>query len=224
MILSARQRRLNIVRHATKILISSVLILSFAPLLGCAGMETRARRLHVSDVPNEIAQPGTQFDSVEEAAIAALVHVRLTATRSESERLHVGSIVRREGGYTWLRAERSGGHRNATWRPKARISISRDHVAVYVVHPRTGDRRTDRANERITPSERRLVDDVDPLHRPIFLLTPAGRIVTYSQGAPVVEIAALRGGRVVARDGLSSRRATASTPVDSPVEFLAGAR
>jgi hypothetical protein len=187
-------------------------------------MEKRAHRIHVSDVPIEIAQPGTRFDSVEEAAVAALVHVRSTATRSESGRLHVGSIVRSEGGYTWLKAVRSGGLRNATWRPKARLSISQDHVATYVVHPRTGDSRTDRANERITPSERRLVDDVDPLHRPIFLLTPAGRIVTYSQGVPVVEIAVFRGGRFVARDGLSSRGVRASTPVDSPVEFLAGAR
>ena len=211
-------------RHITKILISSVVILSFVSLVGCAGMEPREHRLLRSDAAHETAQPGTQFDSVEEAAVAALAHVRWTATRSESERLHVGSIVRIEGGYTWLTAQHSGSHLRATWRPTARVAIGPDHVATYVVHPRTGDRRTDRANERITRGERRLVDDVDPLHRPIFLLTPAGRIMTYSHGAPVVEIAALRAGRVEARGGwLRLGATTAANPASSSVELVAGA-
>jgi len=210
-------------RHITKILICSVAILSFASLAGCAGMESGEHRLLRSDAPHEIAQPGTQFDSLEEAAVAALAHVRRTATRSQAERLHVGSIVRIEGGYTWQTAEHSGSHLRATWRPTARVAIGPDHVATYVVHPRTGDRRTDRANERITRSERRLVDDVDPMHRPIFLLTPAGRIMAYSHGAPVVEIAALRAGRVEARDGWLAHRATAANAGSSPVELVAGA-
>jgi hypothetical protein len=203
-------------RNVAKISISPILISILVSALGCAGVQSGERGLLVSGAPYELPEPGTRFERVEEAAVAALTHVRRTSSRSETEQLHVGSIVRIEGGYTWQEADQSGNHLNPTWRPTARVQLSSDHVATYVVHPRIGDRRTDRANEKITRGERELVDEVDPLHRPMFLLTPSGRIVSYNHGAPAVEIADLRRGRIE-RNTSASSSARASRAVESSI-------
>lgn len=209
-------------RHMTKL---SILILALAFSQGCAGIQSGERGHFVSNETNELLQPGTAFPSVEDAAIAALGYIRSTATRSESERLYVGPILRIEGGYTWAEAEHSGNHLRATWRPTARVALSPDHVATYVIHPRTGDSRVDRANENISQSERRLVDEVDPLHRPLFLLTPAGRIVEYSHGASVTEIVDRRGNRKYeARSGVASLTAVKPGNTASSVELAAEIR
>lgn len=208
-------------RHTAKI---SILILALAFSQGCAGMQSDERGHFVSDGPSELLQPGTPFPSVEEAAVAALGYIRSTATRNEAERLYVGPIIRIDGGYTWTQAEHSGNHLRATWRPTARVSLSPDHVATYIIHPRTGDSRTDRANDGISQGERRLVDEVDPLHRPLFLLTPTGRIVEYSHGASVTEVVDRRGRRNEKRGGVSSLSAVTTGDAASSVELAAEIR
>jgi hypothetical protein len=151
--------------------------------------------LLVSGMPYEVAEPGATFGTIEEAAVAALVHARETANPIEREALSVGSIVRTEGGYTWQEPQRSASYFRKQ-RPRARVTLTSADVATYVVHPRTGEPSIDRRNERVTRSEKRIVDEVDPLHRPMCVLTPRGRIVTYGHGTSGLEIADVRWGRV----------------------------
>lgn len=135
--------------------------------------------------------PDTLHPTVDDAAIAALAHLAATTRRSELHRLQVGSIVGVEGAFSWQASGRPTTSRHDDWRPKARLSLAPDHVATFVIHPRTGDRRIDRVNERLTRGERRIVDELDPLHRPIYLLTPSGRVLIYRHGESTSEIAAL---------------------------------
>jgi hypothetical protein len=218
MFFSSQQRSHNIMRQTSSISINAFFVIVLASLVGCAGVNAGERRLGATGTSGDPLPPGTEFSTVEAAAVAALAYVRETSTRSESERLRVGSIVETENGYTWTEGDHSGSHTRANWRPKARIALTDAHAAAYVVHPRTGDRQTDRANERVTRSERRLVDEVDPQHRPMFLLTPTGRIVAYNHGAPVVEIADLR------RNRRDARRGVVSADKSPTVELAAGSR
>jgi hypothetical protein len=104
----------------------------------------------------------------------------------------MGSVIRVEGGYTWLEPLRSESYSRAMRSPVVRLVPSERHVATYVVHPRTGQARLDRLNEQFQPSEKEAVDHKDPLHRPMFLLTPRDRIVAYAHGGSTVELADLR--------------------------------
>ena len=170
-------------------------ILASTALAGCAGMGGQEYGLLVSGMPYQVAEPGTTFRTIDEAAVAALVHARETANPIERESLRVGTIVRTAEGYTWQEPQRSGSYFRKQ-RPRVRLTLTRSHVATYVVHPRTGEPRLDRLNERVTRSEKRMVDEVDPIHRPLFVLTPRGRIVTYAHRASSLEIADVRWGRM----------------------------
>ena len=67
-------------------------------------------------------------------------------------------------------------------------------VATYIIHPRTDRREIDRRNERATERERRLVDERDPLHRPLYILTPSKKVLHYADG---------KASRIVLDPGLS---------------------
>ncbi|MAG32171.1 MAG: hypothetical protein CL908_14910 [Deltaproteobacteria bacterium] len=186
--------------HSVSISLLALLVLS---AIGCAGLQPTERSLLLSGMPYPVPAPGAVLGSVEEAAIAALVHARTTATRVERESMLVGSIVRVENGLTWSEPQRSGSFFRSAGRPVVRYVLSGTAVATYVVHPRTGHFEVDRLNERITPSEKRFVK-ADPRHRPVFLLTPSGRVLSYAHDAEPVEVAAVRWGR--ADRGLSISR------------------
>lgn len=179
----------------TKTTFSILSILASIALVGCAGMGDHEYGLLVSGMPYEMAEPGATFRTIDEAAVAALVHARETANPIERESLRVGSIVRTDEGYTWQEPQRSASYYRKA-RPRARVTLTSAAVATYVVHPRTGEPSVDRRNERVTRSEKRIVDEVDPLHRPMFVLTPRGRIMTYAHGEASLEIASVHWGRV----------------------------
>ena len=126
------------------------------------------------------------------AALAAFQHLRGSMGRSDQRRLHVGSIVRVEGGYAWLPPIRAP----KVARPIVQLKIDRRHVATFAVHPRSGRIVVDRANNVITEAERRVVDEVDPLHRPLFVLAPSGRMLGYTHGGRVATLADLGRGDV----------------------------
>ena len=211
--------------HRTTVLsLAPFLALGLAGLIGCAGVPpTEAGRLVTTRI-DEASKPGMVFMSIEEAAIAAVARARANATPVEREALLIGSIIRVEGGYSWLQPQHSGSYFRATRRPRARLAPSQDHVATYLVHPRTGEPRLDRINERFSQSERDIVDRADPFHRPIFLLTPSGRILAYGHEEPAVQIADLRRRRMPTPSATEIRRAAKGSDEEVIVMVREGVR
>ena len=169
----------------------SILGLMLVTASGCASAASHYQEAARVGRASAADPPDTHHSTVDEAALAALAHLSATTRRSELHRLQVGSIVGVEGAFSWQASGRPTTSRHDDWRPKARLSLAPDQVATFVIHPRTGDRRIDRVNERLTRGERRIVDELDPLHRPIYLLTPSGRVLIYRHGESTSEIAAL---------------------------------
>lgn len=128
------------------------------------------------------------WHSLSAAAHAALAEARRDDRPGRRDRLRAGLIVRRGASYVWLDPEVA----SSTNAARVRVEIRHDQAATYVVHPKTGNLEVDRASEGVTRAERRLVDRVDPLHRPIFVLTPSGRVLVYRWRGPVEEVADLR--------------------------------
>ena len=125
----------------------------------------------------------TIFPTLEEAALGALVHAIRDASSADRGRLRVGKVQRVAGGYVYTAAQRS---RETVWSQRRQIiryKLGASDVATYVVHPRSGNWRLDRRNERPNRGEKRIVDRLDPEGRPLYLLTPTLRVVRYD-GAP----------------------------------------
>jgi len=213
-------QRLSTIRSSIPTL--SVLGLILVAGVGCATATPQQEGRALVDVPSTLSPPGTLYSTVDEAAIAALAHVSATTRRSDLGRLQVGSVVEVDGAFTWQAANRPARSRRDDWRPKARLSLAPDHVATFVIHPRTGDRSLDRANERLTQGERRIVDQLDPLHRPIYLLTPSGRIVAYSHGESASEIADLRPSRRGGKRHAEKQLPTDALPAPMGVALASG--
>ena len=192
--------RPNIFRPITALgLLAGLLALG----VGCAspGHHAQADASRVSGAALET--PPSVYADPESAALAAFQHLRSSLGRSDQRRLHVGSIVRVDGGYAWLPPARAP----KVARPVVQLKIDRRHVATYALHPKNRRAVVDRANNVITPAERRVVDEVDPLHRPLFVLAPNGRMLGYTHGGTVTTLADLgrgdvpqpaRGGQVLA--------------------------
>jgi len=124
------------------------------------------------------------YASIEAAARAALGQIHDTTRPASRARLRIGTIRRVEHGYVWQRPRSSRPQRFSRRAPTVRFHMRRDDVASYVIHPRTGQPHLDRAYEEPTESERRLVQRLDPFGRPLYLLTPTGRILLLEPGAP----------------------------------------
>jgi hypothetical protein len=143
--------------------------------------------------PNAALEAATKptdrtYATVPAAAQAALEAIHRMPYGRDRQAMLAGAIVETEGGYTWKLPSRSSEER----RSMVRLRVDAHQVATFVAHPRTGNGNVDRANEHVTRAERRLVDQFDPAHRPIFVLTPKGRILAYRHESEVVEIADLR--------------------------------
>lgn len=155
--------------------------------IGCAGAS-----------PNVIQTRGTESNAarsrqaskpvlatIEAAAIEALTAVHRETRRVGRRRLQVGVIRRSGDGYTYSEALRSESTVGSSRPLKVRYRMGPDAVATYVVHPRSGRHRIDRLAETPTPESRRIVDELDPRHRPLYLLTPSLEIVRHVHGRPV---------------------------------------
>jgi hypothetical protein len=124
----------------------------------------------------EARGPGAVFASIDEAAIDALVYAYLQAVATRgTERMRGGTIHQTNAGYRY-----DGFHTAGPLDP-GRISFSlkaRD-VARFLIYPRVGNHEANRANETISRADRRIVDVVDPLHRPVYVLHPSLVIRAY---------------------------------------------
>ena len=135
------------------------------------------------------AEPGALFETIEAAAVDALAHAHHTARPGDRGRLQLGTIYRVGDAYAYSAPIRSDGTVWSSRPPVLRFALRPADVASYVLHPRSGSARIDRANERPNASERRVVDVLDPQERPLFVLTPSRRVVRYGDRV-ITEVAA----------------------------------
>jgi hypothetical protein len=154
-----------------------------AVVAGCTGVrapsppELDAGHARVGPALTEATQP--VLPSLEEAAAAAFARARHQSGIADRGRIRVGTIQRVEGGFTYTPPRRSGETVWSARPPKVRYQLRPSDVATYVIHPRSGDRAVDRSHEAPTAEEKRIVDELDPAGRPLFVLTPTLKIIRY---------------------------------------------
>ncbi len=125
--------------------------------------------------------PGAVFPSVQAAALDALANAHLTATPHEKLRLRVGAIHRVDHGYSYT-APRRAAATSPLMHQSVRHRLSPIDVASYVIPPRSGTWPAPRADEIPVRKAQRIVDELDPAHRPIYLLTESLDVVSYRYG------------------------------------------
>ncbi len=198
--------------HFGRRLARAGLLCLLAATTGCAVLASPEMPLAERD-REPLTKPGqTIFPTLEQAALHALVHTYRNAGRSDRGRLRVGKVRRVAEGYIYTAPERSKATVWSVRRQLVRYRLGASDVATYVVHPRSGNWKLDRRNERPNASERRIVDQLDPEGRPLYLLTPTLRIVRYD-GDPELQSVGCLYGRTDAR--LLSWSAGASVGLDS---------
>jgi hypothetical protein len=157
--------------------------------------------------------PGAPFATVEAAALGALAWVTREKTPADRGRVLVGTIhIRPDGQYAYRRPTRSKGTLFQRRPPVLRLLLHTGDVASYVVYPKTGASRVDRLNEQPSADLRRVVDEVDPRRRPLYLLTPSLRVVRYA--ARTTSLVAGRGMRPI-RSSEEAGLARAATLTDA---------
>jgi len=129
-------------------------------------------------VEEEIHGPGAVFESVEAAVLDALRYAHREASPTDRQRLGVGVIYRVADGYSYGAVKRSAAL--SPLQPhRVRYRLRAIDVARYVIPPRSRQPHINRANEQPSRDEKRIVDEVDPRHRPLYQLTPSLNIVRY---------------------------------------------
>jgi hypothetical protein len=134
--------------------------------------------------------PGALFATVEAAAVDALTYTRLQALEArDTARIRGGTIYTVDGRYSY------GPIQSANPLTPHRISYRfgpRD-VARFHAYPVYQNPLANRANERPSRVDRRSVEFVDPLHRPLYVLHPSLAIRVYrGEGFERAEVASLR--------------------------------
>ena len=142
--------------------------------------------------------PDGVFHSIEAAAIDALATAHLAATPRDRERLRVGTIYRVANGFSYTAPQRAAAS-SPLMRQSVRYPLRSIDVASYVIWPRSGEARSKRSNE--TPCEEwiRIVDELDPAHRPLYVLTPSLDVMRYSRGGKLHVLTSLNGLRLANR-------------------------
>lgn len=168
-----------------------VLLLTFLASPGCAGPLPEVRlapQTEISSVPASLprtlaAGPPTESDrvfaTIEAAVVDAFEAAESVAGPGDRDRMRLGTIRRVAGGFRWTEPVRSRGTVGAMAPMQVRFRLGPDDVAVYAVHPRSGEASVDRRNEQIGRGEQKLVDEQDPLHRPLYVRTPSRRTLRY---------------------------------------------
>ena len=174
--------------------LASLLLAVLVATLGCAGSLRAHSAMAASD-----PRVGSDhvFPTVEAAVGDAFEAARRDSGPANRDRLQIGTIRRVEGGFAWSAPERSDSTIGGTRPMRVRVRFGPDDVALYGVQPRSGLAEVDRHNEAISADVQRLVDERDPLHRPIYMLTPSRRIVRYQHDPAALE--------VVSRDDVGER-------------------
>jgi hypothetical protein len=142
--------------------------------------------------------PGTVFSTVEEAAFDALRFASLEKDLRYRGRVRAGTIFRVSDGFSYREPIHSRGTVWSITAPIVRFEYTKEDVASYVVHPRSGRASLDRANERLRSALRRRIEGSDSSTRPLFLLTPKQRVIRYAPGEKAEFLSGLESGAVAA--------------------------
>jgi hypothetical protein len=159
--------RSSVIRPVMAVLAASIVCAGVS--LSAAASEARAEG------------PGSVFDSVQAAALDALTSAHLTATHRDKQRLRVGTIYRVENGFSYTAPQRSAAS-SPLMRQSLRYRLRSIDVASYVIGSASGNARSRRSTETPSVEEKRIVDELDPAHRPLYLLTPSLEVLRYSRG------------------------------------------
>ena len=166
-------------------------VLLVAGSLGCAGVGAPA---HPGTSPIDVFAlassapargPGSLFPTIEAAALDALNWSHRGAQLRDRGRLRVGTISLTTEGYRYSESRRSQARFASNSPVGVRYELGPDDVATYIIHPRTNRPEINQHNERPTEREKRLVDERDPHHRPLYILTPSRKVVRYANGRSV---------------------------------------
>lgn len=128
------------------------------------------------------------FPTVEAAVQDALEAAHHRAGPSERERFRFGTIRRVSGGFAWSAPVRSREAITASGPNRVRLQLGPDDVAIYGVHPPSGQSELDQRNESVSRQERRVVDAQEVVRRPLYVLTPSRRIVRYPEAPETLEV------------------------------------
>jgi hypothetical protein len=158
----------------------------FAVSVGCA---------HAPLPQLEAAGPGAVFPTIEAAAIDAVTfaHLQQRADDGSLRRVRAGTVTRVDGGFTYREV------RVASRLQPGRVDfpLGPDDVAhfrTYTWANHTNDALLlNRVRERPSRDCQRLVDRIDPLHRPAFILTPSLAVRVYrGKDLGLEQVASLR--------------------------------
>jgi hypothetical protein len=152
-----------------------------AAALACAGAPLAPARAEEVRGDDWIEGPGPVHPSIEAAALDALATAHRTATPRQQRQLRVGTIHRVAHGYSCT-APQPATRSYSAMPQRVRYRLHRTDVASYVIPPRTATRRRAQATERPFREANRIVGKLDPLHRPIYVLSESLEVVRYSSG------------------------------------------
>ena len=161
-----------------------------AASVACAGAPSSSQPANDARAEIRAQEPGAVFPSVQAAALDALATAHRTATARERLRLRVGTIHRVAHGFAYSAPQRATGS-SFLLRQRVHHQLRPNDVASYVIPPRSADWRSARSDE--TPDRRmqRVVDELDPVHRPVYVLTQSLDVVSYSHGGQTRVVATL---------------------------------
>lgn len=169
------------------LLVIPLLFFVFFGSLGCASPAPAGASMPASVEP--VVADDRVFPTVEAAVEAAFARSAHRPGPGERDRLRYGTIRRVEGGFVWSRPVASGAGVLSASTVRVRVAIGPDDVAIYGLHPRSGRPEIDRLYEGLIRSERKLLDRLeDGPDRPLYVLTPARRVLRYSRGPQPVEL------------------------------------
>jgi hypothetical protein len=130
------------------------------------------------------------FASIEAAAVDALTYAHLQALEArDTARIRGGTIYSVDGRYSYGQIQRG----NPLTPHRISYRFGPHDVARFHAYPVYQDVLKNRAIERPSRVDRRSVDFVDPLHRPLYVLHPSLAIRVYrGEGFERAEVANLR--------------------------------
>jgi hypothetical protein len=171
------------------------LLLTTTAMLGlaCAPLQRAADGLSaLRSAPIELNAmgPGVVFPTAEAAAIDALTwSYREARDARDTGRLRAGTIHRVGNGFSYGEIHQAG-----SWNLAAvSYKLKPQDAARFHVYPQGSDFVVNHVNERPSSSDRRSVNVVDPLHRPLYILHPSLVIREYrGEEHGLLEVANLR--------------------------------
>ena len=168
---ASRSGMISGIRRTTGIL-GTLGLLPFLMTVGCASGPNSSRQ--AADISAQ--GPGTVFFSIETAAYDALSYSYLLS-RADRKPAHSmgGSIYSVAGGFSYTSPNRA-----EKFNPdEVNYPLRPEDVAHYHTYPRHWDRNVNLSRENFSKFDRRVVNSVDPLHRPSFILTPKLKVKVY---------------------------------------------